>query len=279
MAGEGKDGIEVKQTRSLFLGPAASSAKARPSSQASPVPPPVRKLGQVERETPSGQAAAGRGPFKEERGRGPGEGRVRGRISAARRRRPGSRIWSARRRRGRRGRRGGAFLGLGPSSLPAAASRLRLRLRLALPRPQPGRVATSGRSPGTRSPGTRSPASGRLGTRMKDRLEQLKAVSPAAPGTRRAGGSGAGAEREMGFLSLPKSRREGAGPALPRVPAASRAGSAPSPPHRGHMPVIHRWAEISLDASSLPSLLHPQAGQRQSRAGNRGGRLGPEGPV
>lgn len=277
MAGEGKDGIEVEQTRSLFLGPAASSARARPSSQASPVPPPVRKLGQVERETPSGQAAAGRGPFKEERGRGPGEGRVRGRISAARRRRPGSRIWSARRRRGRRGRRGGAFLGLGPSSLPAAASRL--RLRLALPRPQPGRVATSGRSPGTRSPGTRSPASGRLGTRMKDRLEQLKAVSPAAPGTRRAGGSGAGAEREMGFLSLPKSRREGAGPALPRVPAASRAGSAPSPPHRGHMPVIHRWAEISLDASSLPSLLHPQAGQRQSRAGNRGGRLGPEGPV
>lgn len=277
MAGEGKDGTEVKQTRSLFLGPAASSARARPSSQASPVPPPVRKLGQVERETPSGQAAAGRGPFKEERGRGPGEGRVRGRISAARRRPPGSRIWSARRRRGRRGRRGGAFLGLGPSSLPAAASRL--RLRLALPRPRPGRVATSGRSPGTRSPGTRSPASGRLGTRMKDRLEQLKAVSPAAPGTRRAGGSGAGAEREMGFLSLPKSRREGAGPALPRVPAASRAGSAPSPPHRGHMPVIHRWAEISLDASSLPSLLHPQAGQRQSRAGNRGGRLGPEGPV
>lgn len=277
MAGEGKDGIEVEQTRSLFLGPAASSARARPSSQASPVPPPVRKLGQVERETPSGQAAAGRGPFKEERGRGPGEGRVRGRISAARRRRPGSRIWSARRRRGRRGRRGGAFLGLGPSSLPAAASRL--RLRLALPRPQPGRVATSGRSPGTRSPGTRSPASGRLGTRMKDRLEQLKAVSPAAPGTRRAGGSGAGAEREMGFLSLPKSRREGAGPALPRVPAASRAGSAPSAPHRGHVPVIHRWAEISLDASSLPSLLHPQAGQRQSRAGNRGGRLGPEGPV
>lgn len=277
MAGEGKHGIEVEQTRSLFLGPAASSARARPSSQASPVPPPVRKLGQVERETPSGQAAAGRGPFKEERGRGPGEGRVRGRISAARRRRPGSRIWSARRRRGRRGRRGGAFLGLGPSSLPAAASRL--RLRLALPRPQPGRVATSGRSPGTRSPGTRSPASGRLGTRMKDRLEQLKAVSPAAPGTRRAGGSGAGAEREMGFLSLPKSRREGAGPALPRVPAASRAGSAPSAPHRGHVPVIHRWAEISLDASSLPSLLHPQAGQRQSRAGNRGGRLGPEGPV
>lgn len=277
MAGEGKDGTEVQQTRSLFLGPAASSARARPSSQASPVPPPVPKLGQVERETPSGQAAAGRGPFKEERGRGPGEGRVRGRISAARRRRPGSRIWSARRRRGRRGRRGGAFLGLGPSSLPAAASRL--RLRLALPRPQPGRVATSGRSPGTRSPGTRSPAFGRLGTRMKDRLEQLKAVSPAAPGTRRAGGSGAGAEREMGFLSLPKSRREGAGPALPRVPAASRAGSAPSPPHRGHMPVIHRWAEISLDASSLPSLLHPQAGQRQSRAGNRGGRLGPEGPV
>lgn len=228
MAGEGKHGIEVEQTRSLFLGPAASSARARPSSQASPVPPPVRKLGQVERETPSGQAAAGRGPFKEERGRGPGEGRVRGRISAARRRRPGSRIWSARRRRGRRGRRGGAFLGLGPSSLPAAASRLRLRLRLALPRPQPGRVATSGRSPGTRSPGTRSPASGRLGTRMKDRLEQLKAVSPAAPGTRRAGA--AGLELSGRWASFHSPNPGGRGPGLRSPESQPHPAPVPHPP-------------------------------------------------
>lgn len=62
----------------------------------------------------------------------------------------------------------------------------------------PGPAATSGRSPGTRSP-----ASGRLGTRMKDRLEQLKAVSPAAPGNRAGRGLRGWSCAGEGLPSLP----------------------------------------------------------------------------
>lgn len=177
-----------------------------------------------------GQAAAGHGPFKEERGRGPGEGRVRARISAARRRRPESRIWSARRRRGRRGRRGGASLGLGRSSLPAAASRLPPPPRAPSAPAGSGRhfraltwdaltwdALTCLRALGHQNEGPAGAAEGRESRRPRD---------PAG-----GGGCGAGAERETGSLSLPKSRREGGRACAPRAPAASRAGPAPSPPH------------------------------------------------
>lgn len=140
--------------------------------------------------------------------------------------------------------------------------------------PAPARVATSGRSPGTRSPASR-----RLGTRMKDRLEQLKAVSPAAPGNPAGGGLRRVALRGRG-ASLVSPDPAGGGRAgglpctspshVPRLPALS-------PPHRGHVPVIHRWTAVSRDASAgLSSLLHSPARQGQSGAGIRGGRLSPE---
>lgn len=114
---------------------------------------------------------------------------------------------------------------------------------------------------------------------MKDRLEQLKAVSPAVPRNPAGGGCGGCGRAGEGLPFAPQIQAgavPGARPALPKPqPHPCRFRTLPTP--RGHVPVIHRWAAISLAASSLCSVRHPQAGQRQSRAGIGGTCLGLEG--
>lgn len=209
------------------------------------------------------RTAGARGPFKQQRGARPGEGRARGRISAARR--PRSRIWSARRRRGRRGRRGGACLGLGRSSLPSAAARLRPHRQLL------GR--------------------GRRGRHFRaltwDALACLR-----APGRRDEGPAGAAEGRECRPTGKPGGRDWGcAGQASPRAPKRARlTGARPALPEPRRIPrpsrtlrcgvvgrVIHRQAAISWDAPGPPPPAHTPCWTASDRSWDPRGCLGPAG--
>ncbi|XP_042638996.1 syntaxin-3 [Orycteropus afer afer] len=114
---------------------------------------------------------------------------------------------------GRRGRCGGASVA---SDAPPRAAAARLRLRLQLP--GRGRPGCHFRPLSWDAlPWDASPASGRPGPRMKDRLEQLKAVSAADPGCR--GWRYAG----LGVPSAPRMRAGGGRARGLRYPSRSRS--------------------------------------------------------
>lgn len=198
----------------------------------------------------------GTGPLRRSAGRGPGKGRVRPadqRCAPAPAREPD--------------------LEFAAPAGPNGAARRSFpwpRTLIFFPRPPlPSACAPCPFAPaGARPPlpaahlGTRSPASRRLGTRMKDRLEQLKAVSPVAP-------------RNQAGRGLPGWSCAGGLPALPQIEvgvgggrqayppqavAAICAGSAPTPPLWGHVPGDSSLVCAVLGYLQLPPPPPSQAG-------------------
>lgn len=106
---------------------------------------------------------------------------------------------------------------------------------------------------------------------MKDRLEQLKAVSPAAPGSWRVGGRSCEGE---GLPFAPHIEARGgprARPELPELQQHPRPFRTP-PPLRGHVPVVHPWAAISVDACvSPPPAPPPKPASVTPELGSAGG--------